>query len=195
MKKLQFILMASAFALFVACDSGEKQDDKDKKNDQKEKIQDEEIQPDVENSTEMVPLDISEMGIPVTFDAPLGAEVNEGLGMAEMEDGTKQYNFEVSSDNFILDVTMFDENLEMSIEEFVADAKELAMEEEGFVGIISEETSGFVYQLDNEEGTDYSFYYVFVKDNKAIEFATGLNFSNYSLEEVTKLFEAAKTAY
>ncbi|MDF1548961.1 MAG: hypothetical protein P1P88_14140 [Bacteroidales bacterium] len=69
-----------------------------------------------------------------------------------------------------------------------------ATESEGFDGFVSEEEFGFIYKFKKENADDYGFYYLLIKDNQPIEFETGLNYSPYTLEQVKKIYQAAKTA-
>ena len=114
------------------------------------------------------------------------------MGNAEM-DGVRTINYEVVKDMFKLDVTYTnDEGYDKA--ELLATAKNFAREEEEFVEFVSEEDLGFIYKLKTEDGDDYSFYYLLLKDTKPIEFGKGFSLSVFSLEQIKELYAAAKTA-
>ncbi len=136
--------------------------------------------------------DLTANGIPVVVTGPVGAEIIKGIGNSESE-GLKIVNYVVQKDLFKLDVT-YTTGSEFTAEELMNDAKELAKEEEGFVEIVSEETNGFIYKIKTEEGDDFNFYYLLLKDGNPIEFESGLNMENYTLDQIKALLEAAKIA-
>ncbi len=136
--------------------------------------------------------DLTAKGIPVIITGPAGAEVKTGMmGNSELE-GLKISNYEIDKDAFKLDVT-YTIGGPSSKEELITTAKELATGEENFDGFVSEEEFGFIYKLKTDGGSDYRFYYLIIKDNP-IEFSTGLNLADYTLEQVKTMYEAAKSA-
>jgi hypothetical protein len=102
------------------------------------------------------------------------------------------YYNEIVKDDFKLDVNYT--NAEYDKAELLADAKQFAQEEEDFAEFVLEEEMGFIYKLNTEDGEDYSFYYLLMKDDKPIEFGTGLSFTTYKLDQVKEMYEAAKAA-
>jgi hypothetical protein len=114
------------------------------------------------------------------------------MGNMEME-GIKAVNYVVDKGAFKLDIS-YTTGSEYTLEEMMTDAKSLASEEEGFVEIVSEESNGFIYKKNGEYGEDYNFYYVNFKDANPIEFGSGLNMENYTLDQIKVLFDAAKAA-
>lgn len=139
-----------------------------------------------------VEFDLTEQGIPVIVTGPAGAEVKKGSMNADYE-GIKTISWEISKDNFQLEVNMTDVDNEETVADLIASDKELSMEEDGFK-IIMEDENGYAYSKDTEYGPDHGLYYVMLKDNRAIEFAHGFNMNEFSLEDITAMFEAAKAA-
>lgn len=146
----------------------------------------------VANEKATADYDLSSNEIPVIVTGPAGAEVKRGMGNAEI-DGIRTINYELVKDMFKLDVT-YTSGAEYDKAELLSNAKQYATEEEGFVEFVSEEELGFIYKLKTEDGEDYSFYYLLLKEAQPIEFSTGFSLSTYNLEQVQALFEAAKTA-
>ncbi len=139
-------------------------------------------------------LNLADKGIPVTIKAPEGAEVKEGMFMGEFG-GIKMLDYEIVKDEFVMEISMDDTEETRTIEEIVSDAKESAQEEEGFAEFIKEETNGFIYKVKTDEYEDYKFYYVMMKDGKAIEFGEGLKlFTEFSLKDAETLYNIAKNA-
>lgn len=178
---LSFVVIAMAFT--IACGGSENTENTGNNT-----------ETTVDNTTETgsVEYDLSANEIPVIVTAPAGAEVKKGMGNAEM-DGVRTINYEVVKDMFKLDVTYTnDEGYDKA--ELLATAKNFAREEEEFVEFVSEEDLGFIYKLKTEDGDDYSFYYLLLKDTKPIEFGKGFSLSVFSLEQIKELYAAAKTA-
>ncbi len=140
----------------------------------------------------MADLSLADKGIPITISAPEGAEVKKGMLTGEM-DGVKIINQTVKKDKFNLDITMFDTDNEKTVEELVASDKEVSGEDDGFE-IITEDANGYLYKTVSDGTTDFSFYYCVIKDNRAIEFTTGLSFSEFSQANVETMMGAAKSA-
>jgi len=178
---LSFVVIAMAF--IVACGGSENTENTENNT---------EITADNTDESGPVEYDLNANEIPVVVIAPAGAEVSEGMGNAEM-DGIRTINYEVVKDEFKLDVT-YTTGAEYNKEELLADAKQFAKDEEGFVEFVSEEELGFIYKLKTEDGDDYSFYYLLLKDNQPIEFGKGFSLSEYSLDQIKELYEVAKAA-
>ncbi len=181
MKNYFLGLIVFALAFLIACGGGETSENTDNNE-------------NVENIDEKATAeyDLNSNGIPVVVTCPAGAEVKKGMGNAEL-DGIKTINYEVVKDDFKLDVT-YTTGDEYAKEDLLADAKELAKEEDGFVEFVSEEDLGFIYKLKTEDGDDYSFYYLLLKDAQPIEFGKGFSLSVFTLDQIKKLYEVAKSA-
>ncbi len=148
---------------------------------------------EVTPESKTIEINLADKGIPVTVTAPTGSEVKKGIANGEF-DGVKFMNYYITKDDFILDAMMEDSDLESSVTELLADSKQLAQEEDGFSEIVKEETNGFIYKLKADGADDYNFCYILIKDKRAIEFSAGLKFSEFSLENIEILYEAAKNA-
>lgn len=145
------------------------------------------------NKSDKVSLSLTDKGIPVTITVPEDYEISDGIGNADFE-GVQYMNFVVKKDKFILDIFMPKESPTGKLEDYLKRAKEQAKQENGFAEFVLEEKAGFIYKIKTSEGFDYNFNYTIIKENRAIEFVAGLNFSDYTLPEIKKIYEAAKTA-
>lgn len=139
----------------------------------------------------MSEMNLFEKGIPVTFLAPEEVEISDGLLNGEF-DGIVLHNYEVKKGSFIMDVLMDDADVVDDIATYLEYAKE--EDNEDFVEFVKEEENGYIAKLKSEDGDNYAFYYVLIKDNRAIEFSEGLNFSDYTLEQIETLYNTAKAA-
>lgn len=138
-------------------------------------------------------IDLTEKGIPVTVQAPAGAVVEEGLGNGVSMGESVLHVWEINKDNFSLEVSMDDDELWQSLDEYMEDAIELA-KSDGFDGFVLEEENGFIYRVNYDGEISYDFYYRLIKNNHNIEFSTGLGSMDWSLENVKKVYAAAKGA-
>ncbi len=139
-------------------------------------------------------LNLADKGIPVTIQAPEGAEIKDGMFMGEFG-GIKMLDYEIVKDEFVLEVSMDDTEETRTAEEIIADAKETAQTEDGFVEFVKEEPNGFIYKVKTDDYEDYKFHYVLMKDNRAIEFTEGLKlFTEFSLKDAETLYNIAKNA-
>ena len=139
-------------------------------------------------------LNLADKGIPVTLQAPEGAEIKDGMFMGEFG-GIKMLDYEIVKDEFVMEVSMDDAEESRTAEEIVNDAKETAKTEEGFVEFVKEEPNGFIYKVKTDDYTDYKFHYVLMKDNRAIEFTEGLKlFSEFTQQDAETLYNIAKNA-
>jgi hypothetical protein len=182
MKQYFMILMAFVFATIFGCGGGSSSD----------KTGNDSTAVSNSGSSTSQEYDLSSNGIPVIVTGPAGAKIVKGMGNAD-KDGLKLINYVVEKEAFKLEAT-YTIGLESTPKELMDDAKSLASGEEGFLQIVSEEPNGFIYKLKNDSGEDYNFYYFLIKDGKSIEFEAGLNTDNYTLEQVKKMYEAAKKA-
>ncbi len=176
MKKVNFLITA-VIAIFAlsSCGGGSTKDGNHESSEAK-----------------MVEMSLSEKGIPVTFSAPEGVEITDGL-LNGVFDGVVLINYEVKKDNFIMDVLMEDADLVDDLSTYLEYAKGTDIDSD-FVEFVKEEENGYIAKLESEDGDNYAFYYVLIKDNRAIEFTEGLNFSDYTLQEIETLYNAAKDA-
>ncbi|MEA1874377.1 MAG: hypothetical protein U9N51_08125 [Bacteroidota bacterium] len=191
MKHVSILVSILLVMFLVSCGGGESTD-----NEEKTKTEDNAANVSEANESAEIVMsntDFTEQSIPITMDVPEGAEITEGMLNGEFG-GVNLLNYEVAKDGWILDISMMDEEPYREKEDYIQDAKDFALETEGFAEIVDEDESGFIYKLENEEGNEYNLYYVIIKDDRAIEIEEGLKFTNYTLEEITSMFEAAKTA-
>jgi hypothetical protein len=141
---------------------------------------------------ESVTIDLTEMSVPLKLTVPEGVEVREGMMMGSVE-GVMNYNYELVKDGWIIDVSMIDEDPYTDKTGFIADQRAIIENSEDFEEIVKESDNGFIYKTTNADGTDYNFYYVYFKDNRAFEFSAGLKFENFTLSQVKSMYEAAQS--
>ena len=139
-------------------------------------------------------IDLSEKGIPVSINAPDGAVINEGIGNGMEFEGVITHVWEINKGDFSLEVSMDDDEMWQEKEDYMQDTRDFFEMEEEFGGYVLEEPNGMIVKYNYEDGPAYDFYYILVKDNHAIEFSIGLETGNYSLENMRKLYQAAKEA-
>ncbi len=142
-----------------------------------------------------VTVDLYSKGIPISVDAPNGATIRSGLmdGM-EMENG-KTLNWEINKGEFSLDVSMQDADMTQTKTEYVRYSKSVAQKDKSFVRFVESDMNGFLVMLSFNGAIEYDFYHVVEKDKRAIEFSVGLGTSDYSLENIRKIYHAAQTAH
>ena len=139
-------------------------------------------------------LNLADKGIPVSLQAPEGAEIKDGMFLGEFG-GIKMLDYEIVKDEFVLEVSMDDAEETRTVEEIVSDAKETAQTEDGFVEFVKEESNGFIYKVKTDDYEDYKFHYVLMKDKKAIEFTEGLKlFTEFTQKDAETLYNIAKNA-
>ena len=142
-----------------------------------------------------VELNLSDKGIPVTINVPENYKIKDGLFLGESSAGIKWFNYEISKGNFAIDVIMVDSEETRTATELVSVAKEAAEIDEGFQEFILEEANGYIYKVDYEYYEDYIFYYVIIKDNRAIKFREGFKLSSkYSEDDILFAYQCAKSA-
>lgn len=190
MKQLSLLMTLFVVLFMASCGGGETTNE--------EETTTEENTANVSDATEtaeivMANIDLAEQMIPITLDVPEGAEVNEGMLNGDFG-GIDLINYEIVKDGWILDISMMDDTPYGTKEEYIQDAKDFAMETEGFVEIVEEDENGFIYKLENEDGDEYNLYYVIMKDDRAIEIEEGLKFTNFTLEEIQSMYKAAQSA-
>ncbi len=139
-------------------------------------------------------LNLTDKGIPVTIQAPEGAEVKDGMFKGEFG-GIKMLDYEIVKGEFVMEISMDDAKETRSIKQIINDAKETAQTEEGFIKFVKEETNGFIYKVKIDDNEDYKFHYVLMKDDKAIEFTEGLKlFTEFTQKDAETLYNIAKNA-
>lgn len=141
-----------------------------------------------------VKVDLTSKGIPVTIDAPNGCMVESGLLNGMVMDEVTTYCWDINNGDFSLEVMMDDEDLWQARREYVEYAKNVLEMDESFMGYIEADENGFLAKMDYSGEIEYEFYHLVVKNNRAIEFSTGMATSNYSLENIREIYHAAKTA-
>ncbi len=147
-----------------------------------------------ETKIKTVELNLADKGIPVKINVPENYKIKDGMFMGEFA-GVTMYNYEISKGDFAIDVIMDDSDEIRTAAELVSEAKETAKTEEGFQEFILEESNGYIYKVDFEDYEDYMFYYILIKDRRAIEFTEGLKlFSEYTEEDIRFAYDCAKSA-
>lgn len=139
-------------------------------------------------------VDLTSKGIPVTVDVPYGCVVESGILNGMVMDEVTTHCWDINNGDFSLEVTMDDEDLWQSPSEYVDYAANVLEMDESFMGYIETDENGFLAKMDFSGEVEYEFYHLVVKNNRAIEFSTGLATSDYSLENIRKIYRAAKTA-
>lgn len=139
-------------------------------------------------------VDLTEKGIPVTVSAPEGAIIEEGVTHGMEFDGVTTYAWEVNAEGFSLEVAMDDEEMWQTKEEYLSDSREFVESDETFDGYELEEENGFICRNNYDGDIDYDFYYIMVKDGKAIEFSAGLGLNEWSFATIRQLYYSAKAA-
>ena len=143
---------------------------------------------------ETVTYDLDTLNIPVTVIAPGNASVGSGIGNGMVLAGARIIAYEITKNDFCLEVTMSDEPIWQEIDEYYAFVEELIQDEKGFRKFIVQEPHGFIYSYKNEGNTYYGMFYVIEKNDRFIEFSTGVYSNDASLENVKAIYAAAKTA-
>lgn len=138
-------------------------------------------------------ISLSNFGIPVTIAVPEGAEVKKGLMSGEME-GVKIFSASIRKDRFIMEVNMWDEEPEESLEEALDYQKSTAEEDESFDSYALQEPQGFIYKTVDEGEVDYDFVYILEKDSRHILFTQGISLKGFTEAEAKAMYSAAKAA-
>lgn len=138
-------------------------------------------------------IDLTSKGIPVSVNAPDGAQVVEGIGNGLEIEEMVYHVWEVNMGDFSLEVSMDEEEMYQDSEEYLSDMKEI-IEDEDFEGYVLEETNGFIYKYSLEGDVYYGMYYLLVKNDHAIEFSTGMDADDSDLANVKAIYAAAKSA-
>jgi hypothetical protein len=138
-------------------------------------------------------IDLTSKGIPVSVNVPDGAVVDEGIGNGLEMDDMVYHVWEVNKGDFSLEVSMDEDEMHQDAEDYINDTKEL-IEDEDFEAYVLEETNGFIYKYSLDGDVYYSMYYLLVKNGHAIEFSTGMESDDSSLENVRAIYAAAKSA-
>ncbi len=142
-----------------------------------------------------VTVDLYAKGIPISVEAPNGSTIRSGL-MDGMDMGNgKTLNWEINKGEFSLDVSMQDEDIKQTKSEYVRYSKSVAQKDPSFVRFVESDLNGFLVKLSFNGAIEYDFYHVVEKDKRAIEFSVGLGTSDYSLENIRKIYHAAQTAH
>lgn len=139
-------------------------------------------------------VDLTSKGIPISVDTPAGSVIKGGvLNGMEME-GVKTYCWDINSGDFSLEVTMEDAEAKQSRWKYLQYAKNVLEMDPSFSRYIESDENGFLVRMDFGGIIEYEFYHLVIKNNRAIEFSTGLAATDFSLENIRKIYYAAKTA-
>ncbi len=193
MKILSFFVSLFLVIGMTSCGGGGEKDKDDTKDEQANVSESKSGKTETSEEVGSTTIDLTDMSVPLKVEVPEGVEVNEGMMMGEF-DGVKTYNYELKKDGWVMDMTMMDESPYTDKAGYIADYKDIVKSMDGFKEIVEEGENGFIYKVTNEDGEDYNFYYVVFKDDRAIEFEAGLKFTNFTLDEVKSMYEAAKSA-
>jgi len=139
-------------------------------------------------------VDLSSKGIPITVDAPTGSVIKGGVLNGMVMEGVTTFCWDINNGDFSLEVTMEDEDLRQSRGEYVQFSKNVLEMDVSFVEFIESDENGFLAKMDFGGIIEYEFYHLVIKNNRAIEFSTGLSTSDYSRENIRNIYYAAKTA-
>jgi hypothetical protein len=192
MKILNFFVSLFLVVGMTSCGGGG-ETDKDDTKDEQANVSKSKAEKSETSEVGAVTIDLTDMSIPLKLEVPEGVEVNEGMMMGEF-DGIQTYNYELKKDGWVMDMTMMDEAPYTDKAGYISDYKDIVKSMDGFKEIVEEGENGFIYKVTNEDGEDYNFYYVVFKDDRVIEFEAGLKFTNFTLDEVKSMYEAAKSA-
>ncbi len=139
-------------------------------------------------------INLSAQGIPIVFPGPETVEISEGFIHGEF-DGYEFINYEIKKNKYLMNVLMEADEMTYDIELYLDLAKKTEKKEDNFINFIIEEKNGYIAKLKSIDGNfTYSFYCVMIKNNRVIEFTEGINFDNYSLEEIKILYDSARKA-
>lgn len=141
-----------------------------------------------------VNVDMESRGIPITVNVPNGSVVSAGLldGMDMGE--AKTLNWEINQGDFSLDISMEDAAPKKSHSEYLRYERNVVEMDPSFDGYIESDNNGFLVKLDFDGVVEYDFYHLVTKNNRAIEFSVGAEASDYSRENIRKIYRAAQTA-
>ncbi len=141
----------------------------------------------------MEKIDLSEYKIPLVIDAPEGAVVKESIAMT-MFSGFGLLAYEIKKDNFIIEVSMLENDSTQLVATLVEREKENTKSNENFDSFVSEDVNGFIYKTVSDGNDDYNFYYAKPVGTHIVEFRNGFRLSYFTLDEVKLHYESAKKA-
>jgi len=141
-----------------------------------------------------VNVDLSSKGIPVSVDAPAGSVIKGGVLNGMVMEGVTTFCWDINKGDFSLEVTMEDADLKQNRGDYVKFSKNVLEMDVSFVEFIESDENGFLAKMDFGGIIEYEFYHLVIKNNRAIEFSTGLSTSDYSRENIRNIYYAAKTA-
>ncbi len=139
-------------------------------------------------------VDLSSKGIPITVNSPDGAMISGGVLNGMVMEGVTTYCWDINKGDFSLEVSMEDEDLWQTRDEYVQFSKNVLEMDVSFVGYIESDKNGFLVKMNYGGIVEYEFYHLVIKNNRAIEFSTGLSATDYGLENIRNIYYAAKTA-
>ena len=139
-------------------------------------------------------LDLTSKGIPISIDVPTGSVIKGGVLNGMVMEGVTTYCWDINNGDYSLEVTMEDDDLSQRRDEYVKYSKNVLEMDVSFVQFIESDQNGFLAKMNFGGIVEYEFYHVVFKNNRAIEFSTGLSTSDYSLENIRNIYYSAKTA-
>jgi hypothetical protein len=156
-----FARFVFAAGLFAACDAGE--------------------------PAKLVATDLTEKGIPISIQAPEGAEISESMIALETA-------LDVRKDEFNLMVELYVDNRHASgdAKTIAAEQKELASKGDDFARMLVEEDHGYLYATKSDSGEDFHFLFVRVLEGKEIHFSEALTLFPQKEKDVRVMYDAVK---
>ena len=137
--------------------------------------------------------DLTEKGIPTVIEGPSGANIGKGMSGGEI-DGVKTTSLSLTVDKFKMEINMDSEPSGRTLPELIQFYKEISQDDEGFE-VVKEDANGFIYKSTLDGAVNYQFHFIKMNESgSALEMTTAFSISDYTLEEVEKMYEAAKTA-
>lgn len=141
-----------------------------------------------------VNVDLSSRGIPISVNSPDGSVIAGGVLNGMVMEGVTTHCWEINKGDFSLEVTMEDVDLKQTHKEYVQFSKNVLEMDQSFVGYVESDENGFLAKMNFGGIVEYEFYHLVVKNNRAIEFSTGISTSDYSVANIRDIYHVAKTA-
>ena len=139
-------------------------------------------------------VDLTSKGIPITVDAPAGSVVSGGVLNGMVMGGVTTYCWDINNGDFSLEVTMEDVEAKKSRWKYLQYSKNVLEIDPSFEKYVESDENGFLVKMNYSGIVEYEFYHVVIKDNRAIEFSTGFSTDDYGVENIRKMYYAARTA-
>ena len=139
-------------------------------------------------------VDLSSKGIPISVDSPSGSKITGGVLNGMVMEGVTTLCWDISKGDFSLEVTMEDEDLSQTHDEYVQFSRNVLEMDQSFVGYVESDKNGFLAKMNFGGIVEYEFYHLVIKNNRAIEFSTGLATTDFGVANIRKIYHVAKTA-